>query len=229
MLGGAQPLRGTIRVPGDKSISHRALLFAALANGRSTITHLATGDDVAATRTALTQLGVKIRSGNGATVVFGSGFDGLARAGRRDRLRQLRDDDADPRRRARGPAVPRRCSPATRRCASGRWRVSSNHSARWVRISTAVTTAGALRSSIRGGAFARATTRRSTVASAQVKSALILAGLQAEGPTEVVSPAPTRDHTERMLAALGAPVTVDGLTVRVEAGPIETFGLRRAR
>jgi 3-phosphoshikimate 1-carboxyvinyltransferase len=63
------------------------------------------------------------------------------------------------------------------------------------------------------------------VASAQVKSALLLAGLQADGSTEVVSPALSRDHTERMLAAFGAPLTVDGLTVRVEPGEPKPFEL----
>jgi 3-phosphoshikimate 1-carboxyvinyltransferase len=70
-----------IRIPGDKSISHRALLFAAIANGRSTLTHLATGEDVGATHTALTQLGVKIRTGTTGTVVFGGGFGGLTEPG----------------------------------------------------------------------------------------------------------------------------------------------------
>jgi 3-phosphoshikimate 1-carboxyvinyltransferase len=61
------------------------------------------------------------------------------------------------------------------------------------------------------------------VASAQVKSALLLAGLQADGITEVISPAPSRDHTERMLAALGAPIERDGLTVRVRRGAPQPF------
>jgi 3-phosphoshikimate 1-carboxyvinyltransferase len=70
---------------------------------------------------------------------------------------------------------------------------------------------------IRGGGL---TGRRHDlpVASAQVKSALMMAGLQAAGVTEIVSPAPSRDHSERMLAALGVPVEVDGCVVRVRAG-----------
>jgi 3-phosphoshikimate 1-carboxyvinyltransferase len=63
------------------------------------------------------------------------------------------------------------------------------------------------------------------VASAQVKSALMLAGLQASGTTEILSPAPTRDHSERMLAALGVPVEVDGCLVRVRGGAPEAFAL----
>jgi 3-phosphoshikimate 1-carboxyvinyltransferase len=63
------------------------------------------------------------------------------------------------------------------------------------------------------------------VASAQVKSALMMAGLQASGVTEIVSPAPSRDHSERMLAALGVPVDVDGCVVRVRGGAPERFDL----
>ncbi len=63
------------------------------------------------------------------------------------------------------------------------------------------------------------------VASAQVKTALLLAGLQASGTTEIVSPAPSRDHTERMLGALGAPILVDGLSVRVTRGAPHAFEL----
>ncbi len=63
------------------------------------------------------------------------------------------------------------------------------------------------------------------IASAQVKSALLLAGLQADGTTEVVSPALSRDHTERMLRALGAPLEADGLTVRVRRGAPQAFEL----
>jgi 3-phosphoshikimate 1-carboxyvinyltransferase len=75
---------------------------------------------------------------------------------------------------------------------------------------------------IRGGALT-GMRHELEVASAQVKSSLILAGLQATGTTEVVSPALSRDHTERMLGAFGAPITVDGLTVRVTAGAPEPF------
>ena len=69
-------LHGRLRLPGDKSISHRALLFAALATGRSTLTNLATGDDVHATRAALDALGVGIRTGAEAVTVSGTGLDG---------------------------------------------------------------------------------------------------------------------------------------------------------
>ena len=77
VVGGARSLRGRLRVPGDKSISHRALLFAALADGRSTITGLATGADVAATRRGLELLGVKIKGSPERLVVSAKGVDAL--------------------------------------------------------------------------------------------------------------------------------------------------------
>jgi 3-phosphoshikimate 1-carboxyvinyltransferase len=77
---------------------------------------------------------------------------------------------------------------------------------------------------IRGGPLAGCR-HELPVASAQVKSCLLLAGLQASGTTEVVSPALSRDHTERMLAAFGAPITVDGLAVRIVAGEPKPFEL----
>jgi 3-phosphoshikimate 1-carboxyvinyltransferase len=77
---------------------------------------------------------------------------------------------------------------------------------------------------IRGGAL-RGIRYELPVASAQVKSCLVLAGLQADGLTEIVSPGASRDHTERMLGALGAPVTVDGFVVRVERGAPRPFEL----
>ena len=77
-IAGPRPLRGTVRVPGDKGISHRALLSAALASGRSTIRSLADGDDVQRTRGALEQLGVRVKASEPSTVaVLGTGAAGL--------------------------------------------------------------------------------------------------------------------------------------------------------
>ncbi len=78
VLGGAEPLLGTLAVPGDKSMSHRALIFAAIATGTSSIAHLAGGADVACTRAVLAALGVRIRvRADGGVVVAGAGFEGL--------------------------------------------------------------------------------------------------------------------------------------------------------
>jgi 3-phosphoshikimate 1-carboxyvinyltransferase len=218
-FGGVRPLRGRVRVPGDKSISHRALLFAAIANGRSTLTHLATGEDVEATQTALTQLGVKIRTGTSGTVVYGGGFSGLTEPG------DVLDcgNSGTTMRILSGVLAGRPFLSVLTGDASLRERPMA-------RVGEPLRAMGARVDGrddgaraplvIRGGEL-QGQRHELAVASAQVKSALVLAGLQARGVTEIVSPAITRDHTELMLAARGAPIAVDGLTVRVEAGAID--------
>jgi len=222
-FGGMQPLRGRLHVPGDKSISHRALVFAALAEGASSLTNLATGEDVHATQTALGRFGVKIRTKGDVTTVTGAGASGLREAedaidcgnsgtGMRmlaglasgyDILTVLTGD----------------ASLRTRPMA----RVAEPLRAMGARIDgrDGGSTAPLV---IRGGAL-RGITYELPVPSAQVKLALTLAGLNADGVTEIISPAPMRDHTERMLAALGSPVTVDGLRFRVERGAPTAFAL----
>ena len=222
-FGGARALHGRLRLPGDKSISHRALLFAALATGRSTLTNLATGDDVRATRAALDALGVGIRTGADAVIVSGNGLGGWrepevvldcgnsgttmrvisgALAGRP--FLSVLTGDSSLRQRPMGRvAQPLRAMGAT---------VDGRNDGSYAPLV------------IRGGAL-HGMRHELAVASAQVKSALMLAGLQAEGTTEIVSPATSRDHSERMLAALGVPVVVDGTRVSVKAGAPEPFQL----
>jgi len=221
-FGGARALRGRLQLPGDKSISHRALLFAALATGRSTITNLATGDDVAATRSALEALGVGIH-GSESITVNGGGFAGW-----------------------REPEAPIDCanSGTTMRELSGALAgrpflsvLSGDASLRgrpMRRVTEPLRAMGARVDGRDDGAFAplvirggdlRGMRHELSVPSAQVKSALVLAGLQADGTTEIVSPAPSRDHTERMLAALGVAIEVDRCRVRVRAGAPEPLTL----
>jgi 3-phosphoshikimate 1-carboxyvinyltransferase len=223
VVGGARPLRGRLRVPGDKSISHRALIFAALADGSSAITNLATGADVHATARVLGQLGVNVGSDGDAVVIGGAGAGGLTE-----------------------PADVLDCenSGTTMRVLAGVLSgrpflsvLSGDASLRTRPMGRVVEPLRAMGAHIDGrenAARAPLVIRGSTlhalryelpVASAQVKTAVLLAGLQAEGETEVVSPAPSRDHTERMLAALGAPLTVDGLSVRVVRGTPRSFEL----
>jgi 3-phosphoshikimate 1-carboxyvinyltransferase len=223
VLGGTRPVRGRLRLPGDKSISHRALMFGALADGRSTITHLATGADVHATRAALEQLGVKVRTRGGAVVVQSGGVDSWSEP----------DDVLD-------------CanSGTSMRVLAGLLAgrpflsvLTGDASLRQRPMARVVRPLRAMGADINGredGTLAPLVIRGNalhgmrhelTIASAQVKSALMLAGLQADGTTEVVSPAQTRDHTERMLAAMGAPVESDGLTVRVQRGVPQPFEL----
>jgi 3-phosphoshikimate 1-carboxyvinyltransferase len=215
-FGGGRPLRGRLRVPGDKSISHRALLFAALADGRSVITHLATGGDVYATRLALEHLGVRVRAPGSTVVVESHGVE------------HWREPDA---------VINCENSGTTMRvlvgALAGRSFLSvltgdaSLRSRPMRRVADPLRAMGAQIDGRDDGAFAPLVIRGGglhgvrhelPIASAQVKSACVLAGLQASGTTEIVSPGVSRDHTERMLHALGAPITVDGLCVRVTAG-----------
>jgi 3-phosphoshikimate 1-carboxyvinyltransferase len=223
VLGGARPLRGRLRLPGDKSISHRALIFAGVAAGRSEITHLATGADVGATRRALEHLNVKVQTRGGAVIVRSAGIDAWsepdvvldcensgttmrvlagALAGR-PFLSVLTGDAS-----LRGRPMGRVAHPLRAMGATIDGRDGGEHAPLVVR--------GA---ALRGMAF------ELPVASAQVKTALLLAGLQADGTTEVVSPAPSRDHTERMLAALGAPIERDALVARTRRGAPEPLTL----
>ncbi|HEX2736560.1 MAG TPA: 3-phosphoshikimate 1-carboxyvinyltransferase [Acidimicrobiia bacterium] len=224
-FGGARSLRGRLRVPGDKSISHRALLFAGLAHGKSAITHLADGDDVHRTRLALEHLGVGVRtSRDGAVHVQGTGIDGWREPERvldcgnsgtstrvlagalagRPFLSVLTGDASLAQRPMARVVEPLRAMGAT---------IDGRGDGRYAPLT------------IRGGAL-RGITHELAVASAQVKSALVLAGLQAVGDTEIVEPVPSRDHTERMLATLGAPVErVEPHTVRVRAGAPSAFEL----
>ena len=224
-IAGPRPLRGTVRVPGDKGISHRAMLSAALASGRSTIRSLADGDDVQRTRAALEQLGVRVKDSEPSTVtVLGTGAAGL------------REPDA---------VIDCGNSGTTMRMLAGLLAGcpflsvlsgdSSLQGRPMGRVARPLRALGAHVDGradgelaplvIRGGGL---TGRRIEldVVSAQVKTAVILAGLQARGATEVVEPAPSRDHTERMLEALRAPVTrVDDRTTRIETGAPTPFEL----
>lgn len=224
-ITGGVPLRGRIRLPGCKGISHRAAVFAAIARGSSRITHLAPGDDVASTLAALRALGVGVAAdGPGAVVVTGDGFEGLQEPGDvvdcgnsgttlrflagllagRPQLAVL-TGDASLRRRPMGRVVePLRALGALVDGAADATRAPLT---------------------VRGGGLVGERVEL-PVASGQVKTALVLAGLQAGGTTEIVEPAPSRDHTERMLGALAAPVErVSATTLRVRSGEPEPFEL----
>jgi 3-phosphoshikimate 1-carboxyvinyltransferase len=221
--GGVRPLRGRLRLPGDKSISHRALLFAALADGRSTITHLATGADVHATRSALEQLGVSVRTRDGGTVVQSAGVDAWSEP---DDVLDCENSGTAMRILA-GPLAGRPFLSVLTGDASLRQRPMARvvHPLRAMGADIDGREDGSLAPLVIRGKPLHGTRHELAIASAQVKSALLLAGLQARGTTEVVSPALSRDHTERMLAALGAPLEYDGLTARVRKGAPQPFAL----
>lgn len=201
----------TIDVPGDKSISHRAVLCASIADGESFIEGSNAGADVASTTDALRAVGVAIEGDvvKGLRVRGASSFRAPSErldcgnsgstmrmlagllAGRVDAT--LDGDSSLRRRPMERVAAPLRAMGADIDTADGRPPIILRASTQPLR-GTLVTM---------------------QVASAQVKSAVLFAGLGAEGPTVVVEPAATRDHTERMLRAMGAAINVNGLTIAV--------------
>src|SRR5262245_1392319 len=218
------PLAGTIRVPGDKSISHRALMMGALAVGRTEIWGLLEGEDVLATAAAVNALGAAAApaGSDGRWTVDGIGIGGLAEpedlldlgnSGTAARLllgilathpiTAFVTGDASLRRRPMGRIV----DPLSR------------FGARFV-----TRDAARLPLAVTGASNPIPITYRLPVPSAQVKSAVLLAGLNTPGTTTVIEPQPTRDHSERMLRHFGAQVTTEpeeggGRRIAVEGYP----------
>ncbi len=215
-------LAGTHRVPGDKSISHRALMFGALAIGTTEITGLLEGEDVLRTAAAMRQLGARVEQrGPGAWLVAGRGVGGLTEpadvldmgnSGTAARLLcgllaghpifAVMTGDASLRRR---PML-RVTEP-----------LAATGASFWTREG------GRLPLAVRGALDPLPLDYRLPVASAQVKSACLLAGLCARGTTRILEPEPTRDHTENMLRHFGATVRVadsaQGRVIELEGQP----------
>jgi len=218
----AAPLSGTILVPGDKSISHRALMFAALAVGETRIDGLLEGEDVLRTADAMRALGARVtQDGPGVWRVTGAGLGGLrepedvldmGNSGTAARLLcgilashpifSVLTGDASLRRRP----MARVMTPLSE--------TGARFTAR---------DGGRLPLAIEGAVDALPLDYRMTVASAQVKSAILLAGLNARGTTRVEEPVPTRDHSENMLRHFGADVRVgaagDGRVIELAGQP----------
>jgi 3-phosphoshikimate 1-carboxyvinyltransferase len=222
---GGSPLRGTVRVPGCKGVSHRVLVAAAMADGESAIANLATGQDVGSTRAAIEALGVATREAvDGRVIVDGHGVDGW-----REPVADVDCGNSGTTMRFLAGACAGR---PFRTVLVGDASLSSRPMARVLDPLRAMGADvdgvdGGNRAPlvIRGGAL-HGTRHDLTVASGQVKTALILAGLQADGVTEIVEPAPSRDHTERLFRSLGAPVDViDPITTRVRRGAPTAFTL----
>ncbi len=203
-----------IRVPGDKSLSHRALIFAALATGRSRVRDILQSADVHSTAGVLRALGVTVPVLGDHLIIDARGARGLL-----------------------GPRMDLDCgnSGTTTRLMAGVV-AGCDFRARFVgdaslskrpmnRVARPLTAMGArvhpesgdgLPMVIRGGAL-KPIAWTSETASAQIKSAILLAGLVGEVDVEVTEPSRSRDHTERMLRALGARVEIEGTRVRVAA------------
>lgn len=203
------PLAGRVRVPGDKSISHRALILGALATGTTTIEGLLEGEDVLGTGKAMAALGADIRKANGHWQVRGLGVGGLSaparpldfgNSGTGARLVMGVVAGHDMTVQATGDA-------SLSRRPMGRVLAPLKQMGLLVRADR-----DRLPLVLEGCAQLVPIAYRLPVPSAQVKSAVLLAGLHAAGRTTVIEAEPTRDHTERMLRYFGAQVTA-------EAGP----------
>jgi 3-phosphoshikimate 1-carboxyvinyltransferase len=202
------PLRGTIRVPGDKSISHRSIMLGALAVGETKVTGLLEGEDVLATAAAMRATGASVeRLGDGSWSVHGVGVGALLQpeapldmgnSGTSTRLLMglvashpisaTFIGDASLSKRPMGRVIdPLGQMGAAFEASEG----------------------GRLPLTVRGTCPAVPITYRLPVASAQVKSAVLLAGLNTPGITTVIEPVPTRDHSERMLKGFGADLSVE--------------------
>jgi len=211
----AQLLRGKVNLPGDKSISHRAVLLASVSDGSCVISNLATGKDLGSTVAAVKQLGVNVTEVEPTVLnVTGVGLKNFRQpdsildcgnAGTSLRLllgllaganvsAELDGDSSLRKRPINRVAIPLRHMGAN---------VETTD-----RGTCPVSVVG---KQLNGIGYAL------PVASAQVKSAILLAALTATGPTEIVEPTPTRDHTERMLISLGVPLTTSDC--KVSAGP----------
>ena len=204
----AGPLTGTCTVPGDKSISHRALMLSALAVGETRVSGLLEGEDVAATAAALRALGATIeRAGDGSWRVNGVGVGGLAEP---DEVLDLGNSGTAVRLLAgicasHGFTTFMTGDASLRRRPMGRIIEPLEHmGARFE-----ARDGGRLPLAVIGAAQPMPIEYRLPIPSAQVKSAVLLAGLNAPGETRVIEPAPSRDHSERMLRRFGARVSVE--------------------
>lgn len=198
------PLRGALDIPGDKSVSHRAIMLAALADGVSRIDGFLEGEDTLATVRVFAQLGVRIDAPvPGMRVVHGVGLEGL-----RPSARPLDCGNA-------GTAMRLLAGLLAGQAFDSMLVGDASLSTRPMqRVIAPLALMGARIDSdgglpplrIHGGRRLHGIEYAPPVASAQVKSALLLAGLRAEGETRVCEQRPTRDYTERMLAAFGWPI-----------------------
>jgi len=205
--GTAAALNGRLRAPGDKSVSHRALILAALAVGRTRVTGLLEGEDVLRTAAAMGALGAAIRRGDdGAWLIDGVGIGGLAEA---EDVLDLGNSGTGARL-LMGVVASHGITTFFTGDASLRRRPMARVAEPLQRMGTRILArdGGRLPLAVIGAASPLPITYRLPVPSAQVKSAVLLAGLNAPGETIVIEPQPTRDHSERMLRHFGAALAI---------------------
>lgn len=214
------PLRGHITIPGDKSISHRALMLSALAVGESRIEGLLEGHDVLATAAAMRAMGAHIeRIGPGRWTVHGVGVGGLLQP---ESALDMGNSGTSTR-----LLMGLTASHPITATFIGDASLSRRPMARVIAplsmmgADISATSGDRLPLMLRGACPALPIRYTLPVASAQVKSAILLAGLNIAGLTEVIEPVPTRDHSEKMLAGFGADIRVD-----TDAAGVRTIMLR---
>ncbi|WP_338411933.1 bifunctional prephenate dehydrogenase/3-phosphoshikimate 1-carboxyvinyltransferase [Psychrobacter raelei] len=215
-------INGTIAVPGDKSISHRSIMFGSLAEGVTRVSGFLEGEDALATLQAFRDMGVTIEGPeNGNVVIHGVGINGL----KPSRTPLYMGNSGTTMRLLSGILAAQSFDSVLTGDASLSKRPMERVAKPLREMGATLQTTGergtapiSITGSDKRGSKLHGITYDMPVASAQVKSCLILAGLWAEGKTTVIQPEISRDHTERMLSAFGYDVEVEGNTISVEGG-----------
>lgn len=207
---------GTITVPGDKSVSHRAVMLGSIAEGRTTVSGFLAGEDCYATLAAMEAMGVGIEQGDSAEIkIDGVGLDGLKMA---SGALDLGNSGTAMRLMAGllcGQAFDSTLTGDASLTGRPMQRVITPLSAMGARIDSRE---GKPPLTIHGESVLHGIDYDMPVASAQVKSAVLIGGLYARGKTSVIEPAVTRDHTERMLGSMGVKVSTSGNRISLAGG-----------
>lgn len=209
-------LNGEVYVPGDKSISHRSIMFGALAEGVTTVKNFLLGDDCLDTITCFQQLGVQIEQAREKIVIYGKGFNGLTEP---EEVLEVGNS---------GTTIRLILGVLAGRpfhvCIQGDESIAKRP---MTRVTLPLKEMGAIIDGRKHGEFTPLAMRggnlrgmeyRLPVASAQVKSALLFAGIQAHGTTTLIEKEKTRDHTERMIRQFGGKIVTKDRTIQVKGG-----------
>lgn len=211
--GNSKRLSGEISPPGDKSISHRSLMLGSLANGKSVVRGFLVSDDALSTANAMRALGAEIDIKGTEVIVNGNGISGLSKpqntidCGNSGTTTRLLIGLLSPQqftttltgdKYLQDRPMRRVVDPLTQMGAQ----IAGNENGNKLPLTIKGTNLNGIRYEL-------------PVASAQVKSAIILAGMYAEGETEIIEPTASRDHTERMLTYLGVPITKNGQSIKI--------------
>lgn len=217
IVNAIKQLNGTIEVPGDKSISHRAIMFGALANGQTTIEHFLHGEDCLSTIAVFRQLGVAIDVSSDKITVHGTGIESLKQPS------TILDVGNS------GTTIRLMMGILAGRPFESRLTGDASIQKRPMnRVITPLKTMSAAISAQEGGLAPVTVSAVETitginydmpVASAQVKSALLFAGMQSDEVTIINEKEKSRDHTERMLQQFGGEITIDGLSISITKQP----------